>query len=99
MSGIRVALVCAMLSLLPAAAGAATGAGAGRWINEPAPRRICDRPSNSSVMALPFRTRRARIPVGRPNASAQRQLNEQGREQAKSIGESLRKLKIPVGRS
>ena len=35
--------------------------------------------------------------MSRPNAPAQRQLNEQGREQAKSIGESLRKLKIPVG--
>jgi broad specificity phosphatase PhoE len=35
--------------------------------------------------------------MSRPNASAQRQLNEQGREQAKSIGESLRKLRIPVG--
>ena len=35
--------------------------------------------------------------MSRPNVPAQRQLNEQGRAQAKSIGESMRKLKIPVG--
>jgi broad specificity phosphatase PhoE len=34
--------------------------------------------------------------MSRKNVPAQRQLNEQGRAQAKSIGESMRKLKIPV---
>ena len=36
-------------------------------------------------------------PMSRKNVSAQRQLTEQGRAQAESIGESMRKLKIPVG--
>jgi broad specificity phosphatase PhoE len=35
--------------------------------------------------------------MSRKNVSAQRQLNEQGRGQAKSIGESMRRLRIPVG--
>jgi phosphohistidine phosphatase SixA len=35
--------------------------------------------------------------MSRPNVSGERQLNEQGREQARSIGQSMRKLKIPVG--
>ena len=34
--------------------------------------------------------------MSRKNVPAQRQLNEEGRAQAKSIGESMRKLKIPV---
>lgn len=36
-------------------------------------------------------------PMSRKNVSAQRQLTEQGRAQAESIGASMRKLKIPVG--
>ena len=35
--------------------------------------------------------------MSRKNVSPQRQLNDQGRAQAKSIGESMRRLKIPVG--
>ncbi len=35
--------------------------------------------------------------MSRKNVPAQRQLNEEGRAQAKSIGETMRKLKIPVG--
>jgi broad specificity phosphatase PhoE len=34
--------------------------------------------------------------MSRVNVPTQRQLNEEGRTQAKSIGESMRKLKIPV---
>jgi len=36
--------------------------------------------------------------MSRPNVPAQRQLNEDGRAQATAIGESMRKLKIPVAR-
>jgi phosphohistidine phosphatase SixA len=35
--------------------------------------------------------------MSKPNVSGERQLNEQGRTQARSIGEAMRKLKIPVG--
>jgi phosphohistidine phosphatase SixA len=36
-------------------------------------------------------------PLNMMNVAAQRQLNDQGRAQAKMIGESMRRLKIPVG--
>jgi phosphohistidine phosphatase SixA len=36
-------------------------------------------------------------PLNVKNVSAQRQLNDQGRAQAKAMGEYMRKLKIPVG--
>ena len=36
-------------------------------------------------------------PLNIKNVSAQRQLNDQGRAQAKAMGEYMRKLKIPVG--
>jgi phosphohistidine phosphatase SixA len=36
-------------------------------------------------------------PLNIKNVAAQRQLNDQGRAQAKLIGESMRRLKIPVG--
>jgi len=36
-------------------------------------------------------------PLNIKNVAAQRQLNDQGRALAKSMGESMRKLKIPVG--
>ena len=35
--------------------------------------------------------------MSRKNVFGERQLNDQGRAQAKSIGEAMRKLKIPVG--
>jgi broad specificity phosphatase PhoE len=88
MSGIRVALVCAILSLLPAAAGAQPA----EWIN--------DLRLGGYVIVLrhgaTVSDQAGADSMSRPNAPAQRQLNEQGRAQAKSIGESLRKLKIPV---
>src|SRR5437764_13020911 len=36
-------------------------------------------------------------PLNFANVAKQRQLNDEGRALAKSIGESMRKLKIPVG--
>src|SRR6266540_3882710 len=36
-------------------------------------------------------------PLNLKNVAQQRQLNDQGRELARSIGDSIRKLKIPVG--
>jgi broad specificity phosphatase PhoE len=36
-------------------------------------------------------------PMNRKSVAAERQLNEQGRAQAKSIGDQMRKLNIPVG--
>jgi broad specificity phosphatase PhoE len=94
MSSIRVALVCAMLGLLPAAAGGQPALSQAEWIN--------DLRLGGYVIVLrhgaTVSDQAGTDSMSRPNVPAQRQLNEQGRAQAKSIGESLRKLKIPVGR-
>ena len=93
MSGIRMALVCAMLSLLPAAAGAQPAPAQAEWIND----------LRLGGYVIVFRhgatvsDKTGPDSMSRPNVPAQRQLNEQGRAQARSIGESLHKLKIPVG--
>lgn len=93
MSSIRVALVCAMLSHLPAAAGAQPAPSQAEWLN--------DLRLGGYVIVLrhgaTVSDKAGTDSMSRPNASAERQLNEQGRAQAKSIGESWRKLKIPVG--
>ena len=92
MSSIRVALVCAMLGLLPAAGRGQPASSQAEWIND----------LRLGGYVIVFR-HGATVSVqanadsmSRPNAPAQRQLNEQGRAQAKSIGESMHKLKIPV---
>jgi broad specificity phosphatase PhoE len=94
MSSIRVALVCAMLGLLPAAAGGQPALSQAEWIN--------DLRLGGYVIVLrhgaTVSDQAGTDSMSRPNVPAQRQLNDQGRAQAKSIGESLRKLKIPVGR-
>jgi len=93
MSSIRVALVCAMLGLLPAAAGGQPALSQAEWIN--------DLRLGGYVIVLrhgaTVSDQAGTDSMSRPNVPAQRQLNEQGRAQAKSIGESLRRLKIPVG--
>jgi broad specificity phosphatase PhoE len=82
-----------MLSLLPAAAGAQPAPSQAEWLN--------DLRLGGYVIVLrhgaTVSDKAGTDSMSRPNASAERQLNEQGRAQAKSIGESWRKLKIPVG--
>jgi broad specificity phosphatase PhoE len=93
MSSIRVALVCAMLGLLPAVAGGQPASSQAEWIN--------DLRLGGYVIVLrhgaTVSDQAGTDSMSRPNVPAQRQLSEQGRAQARSIGESLRKLKIPVG--
>ena len=93
MSSIRMALVCAALALLPGATGAQPASSQAEWIN--------DLRLGGYVIVLrhgaTVSNQAGADSMSRPNVSAERQLNEQGRAQAKSIGESLRRLKIPVG--
>jgi broad specificity phosphatase PhoE len=81
-----------MFGLLPAAAGGQPASSPAEWIN--------DLRQGGYVIVLrhgaTVSDKAGVDSMSRPNASAERQLNEQGRAQAKSIGESLRKLKIPV---
>lgn len=90
---IRLSLLCALLGFLPLPASGEPASSPAAWIND----------LRSGGYVIVFRhgatsTDQANAdPMSRPNVPAQRQLSEQGRAQAKSIGESMRKLKIPVG--
>jgi len=94
MSMIRLSLLCALLlGFLPASASSQPAASQAEWIND----------LRSGGYVIVFRhgatssDQANADPMSKPNVATQRQLNEQGRAQAKSIGESMRKLKIPVG--
>jgi broad specificity phosphatase PhoE len=93
MSGIRVALVCALLCLLPTVAGAQQASSQAEWIN--------DLRLGGYVIVLrhgaTVSAHAGTDSMSRPNTPVERQLNDEGRAQAKSIGEAFRKLKIPVG--
>jgi broad specificity phosphatase PhoE len=83
-------VVCALLALLPAMAG-----------SEPLPADVIDH-LRSGGYVIVFRhgatvsVQAKADSMSRPNVPAQRQLNEEGRAQARLIGEAMRKLKIPV---
>jgi len=101
MSIIRLALLCALLGFLPVTANSQPATSQAEWIND----------LRLGGYAIVFRhgatysdqtstdpmSRHTADPMSRQNVSAERQLNDQGRAQAKSIGESMRKLRIPVG--
>jgi phosphohistidine phosphatase SixA len=93
MSIIRITLLCALLGLLPIAANSQPAPPQAEWIN--------DLRLGGYVIVFrhgaTYSDQANTDPMSRPNASAQRQLNEVGRAQATSTGESMRKLKIPVG--
>jgi hypothetical protein len=94
MSIVRVTLLCALLGFLPVAASSQPAPSQAEWIKD----------LRLGGYVIVFRHGATNSdqanadPMSRPNVSTQRQLNDQGRAQAKSIGESMRKLKIPVGR-
>src|SRR5436305_7664678 len=90
---IRLALVCALLGLLPAVAN-----------GQPAPSQL------EAISALrqgghvivfrhgaTYSDQADTDPLNLTNVARQRQLNDDGRALAKSIGESMHKLRIPVG--
>jgi phosphohistidine phosphatase SixA len=93
MPSIRLSLLCALLGLLPAAGNSQPAPSQAEWIND----------LRLGGYVIVFRhgatssDQASTDPMSRQTASAQRQLNDQGRAQAKLIGESMRKLKIPVG--
>jgi broad specificity phosphatase PhoE len=93
MAIIRLSLLCALLGLLAIAANSEPAPSQAEWIKD----------LRLGGYVIVFRHGATSSdqpnadPMSRPNVSVQRQLNEVGRTQAKSIGESMRKLKIPVG--
>src|SRR5436305_1211394 len=93
MSVIRMALFSALLALLPGAAVGQPAPSQAEWID-------ALRQGGHVIVFRHGATHADQAdtdPLNFANVAKQRQLNDQGRALATSIGESLRKLRIPVG--
>jgi len=90
---LRLALLCALFGLLPSAANAQPAASQTETIGA----------LRQGGYVIVFRhgatysDQADTDPLNLSNVAKQRQLNDEGRALAKSIGESMRKLRIPVG--
>ena len=90
---IRLALLCALLGFLPVAANSQPAPSQAEWIN-------ALRQGGHVIVfrhGATYSDQADTDPLNIKNVAAQRQLNDDGRALAKSIGESMSKLRIPVG--
>jgi len=90
---VRLALLCALLGFLPVAANSQPAPSQAEWIN-------ALRQGGHVIVfrhGATYSDQADTDPLNIKNVAAQRQLNDDGRALAKSIGESMRKLRIPVG--
>lgn len=93
MAIIRLVLLCALFGFLPVAASSQPAPSRADWIDA----------LRLGGYVIVFRhgatysDQANTDSMSMKNVSAERQLNDQGRAQAKSIGASMHKLKIPVG--
>jgi phosphohistidine phosphatase SixA len=93
MTIIRLALLCALLGIFPGAANSQPAASQADAIN-------ALRQGGHVIVFRHGATHADQAdtdPLNLGNVAKQRQLNDAGRALAKSIGESMRKLRIPVG--
>src|SRR5882757_6806734 len=93
MAVIRFALFCALLGLLPGTASSQPAPSQAEWIN-------ALRQGGHVIVfrhGATFSDQADTDPLNPANVAQQRQLNDEGRALAKSIGESMHKLRIPVG--
>jgi len=91
MSSLRLSLLCALLAILPAANGSEPSSQQPAWLD--------DLRLGGYVIVLRHGATvsdQAHIDSMSRNVSGERQLNVEGRMQAKFIGESIRRLNIPV---
>jgi phosphohistidine phosphatase SixA len=90
---VRLALACAFFTVLAGASGGQPTPSQGEWL-----RALRD---GGYVIVFrhgaTYQDQADTDPLNPKNVSKQRQLNDEGRALAKSIGESLRQLRIPVG--
>jgi phosphohistidine phosphatase SixA len=98
MTMIRLALLCALLGFLPGAANSQPAASPADAINALTIKAL--RQGGHVIVFRHGATHSDQAdtdPLNPSNVAKQRQLNDEGRALAKSIGESMRKLRIPVG--
>jgi len=92
MPTMRLLLLLAMLAVLPLAARAQAPTGS-EWLNDLRRGGYVIVLRHGATTSEPSKV----DSMSRPNVPADRQLSERGRAQAKAIGQSMRKLNIPVG--
>jgi phosphohistidine phosphatase SixA len=93
MSVIRLALLCVLFGLLPGAASSQPAPSQAEWID-------ALRQGGHVIVfrhGATYSDQADTDPLNPANVGKQRQLDDEGRALAKSIGESMRKLGIPVG--
>jgi phosphohistidine phosphatase SixA len=93
MSSIRLTLLCALFGFLPLAASSQPAPSQAEWID-------ALRQGGHVIVFRHGATHSDQAdtdPLNPKNVANQRQLNDDGRALAKSIGESMHKLRIPVG--
>jgi phosphohistidine phosphatase SixA len=93
MTVIRLSLLCALLALLPAVAGSQPAPSQPAWID-------ALRQGGHVIVfrhGATYSDQADTDPLHLENIAAQRQLNDAGRALARSIGEAMRQLGIPVG--
>jgi len=88
----RLLLLSALLAMLPLAVRAQAPAGT-EWLNDLRHGGYVIVLRHGATTSEPSKV----DSMSRPNVPADRQLSERGRAQAKAIGQSMRKLNIPVG--
>jgi len=92
MPSIRLLLLSAMLAMLPLAARAQAPTDTG-WLDDLRHGGYVIVLRHGATTSEPSKV----DSMSRPNVPADRQLSERGRAQATAIGQSMRKLNIPVG--
>jgi broad specificity phosphatase PhoE len=92
MRGIRLFLVCALIALLPAVASSQPD-----WVGELRHGGYVIVFRHGATYTDQAKTDPMSNPTTGKTNAGERQLNSEGRAQAKSIGESMHKLAIPVG--
>lgn len=93
---IRLSLLCALLAILPAANSSQQSSSQPSWLDELRLGGYVIVLRHGATVSAQSST----DSMSRKNATGgagERPLNEEGRAQARSIGESMRRLKIPVG--
>ena len=92
MSSLRLPLLCVLLAILPVASGSQPLSKKPAWINDMLMGGYVIVLRHGATVSNEANT----DSMNKNDASAERQLNAEGRAQAQAIGESMRKLDIPV---
>jgi len=97
MRGIRLSLLCALVALLPALVSSQPAFAQPDWIGDLRHGGYVIVFRHGATSTDQAKTDPMSNPTTGKAAAGERQLNNEGRAQAKSIGEAMHKLAIPVG--